>query len=138
MEENKQEVIELISEEQKKDLLKVLLKDVLDEKNQPVSYVKIDLLTKLKELYEQKVDFKVGDIIKWKDQLKNRKIPDYNEPIIIMEMLEEPFFDTKADVGSAYFNEKYDIKAGILQGDALLTFYFDSNRFELFTNGKES
>lgn len=132
MEEGK-EITEL-NEEQKKDLLKVLLRKALeDKKNQALdNQNKAELLVKLKELYEQKNEFKVGDLIRWKDKLKNRKLPDYNEPAIILEILEQPMFDTKEEIGSTYFNERFDIKAGLYRDDTLLTFYFDSNRFQKY------
>lgn len=131
MDDNSQNMPE-ISEEQKKDLLKMLLKKALeDKKNQTLDNAgKIDLLKKLKTLYEEKNDFKVGDILSWKKQLKNRKFPDYNEPIIVLEILAEPIFDQSVEIGSAYFNERNDIKAGVYRDDTLLTFYFDSQRFE--------
>jgi len=102
MEENK-ELIEL-NEDQKKDLLKVLLRKALEDKtNQALNnQSKAELLKKLRELYETKNDFKVGDLIKWKSQLKNRKLPDYDEPLIILEILTEPIYDNKEVVGSTY------------------------------------
>lgn len=133
MEDNSPNLTE-ISEEQKKDLLKILLKNALEEKkNQTLDNAgKIDLLKKLKSLYYEKNEFQVGDIIIWKKQLKNRKFPDYNEPIIVLEVLTEPFFDRTDEVGSQYFNEKNDIKVGIYKDDTFVTFYFDSQRFEKY------
>lgn len=133
MEENKQELPE-ISEEQKKDLLKLLLRKTLEEKKSSSSSNedKIELLKKLKNLYDKKNVFEVGDIIRWKPQLKNRKLPDYNEPTIVLEVLAEPVLDDSKEVGNAYYREKNDIRVGVLRDDTLLMFYFDSNRFESF------
>lgn len=133
MEENKQELPE-ITEEQKKDLLKLLLRKTLEDKNSSTNSneEKIELLRKLKELYEKENVFEVGDIIRWKNQLKNRKLPDYNEPVIVLETLADSLFDQSKELGSAYYNEKNDIRVGIFRDDTLLMFYFDSNRFEKF------
>lgn len=132
MEEEKE--ISELSDEQKKDLLKVLLRKAFDDKKSQTTdnQSKVEILKKLKNLYETKYEFAVGDLIKWKSQLKNKKFPDYNEPVIILEILDVPICDTKPEVGSTYFNEKLDIKVGMFRDDTLLTFYFDSNRFEKF------
>jgi hypothetical protein len=131
MEDNSQNMPE-ISEEQKKELIKILLKKALQDKNNQThdSDEKIEFLKKLKSLYDKKNDFQVGDILIWKKQLKNRKFPDYNEPIIVFEILEDPIFDQKDGLGSPYFNERNDIRAGVYRDDTLLIFYFDSQRFE--------
>ena len=132
MEENKEQIE--LNEEQKKDLIKVLLRNSLEEKrNQDLdNQNKVELLKRLKALYEMKNELLVGDLIKWKSQLKNKKLPEYNEPAIILEILDEPIYDTKAEIGSTYFNEKFDIKVGVFRDNSFLTFYFDSNRFEKF------
>ena len=133
MEEKKQEQIEL-NEDQKKNLLKVLLKNALEEnkKESIDNPQKILILKELRDSYEKKYDFNVGDIIKWKNKLKNRKLPEYDEPIIILEILDEPIFNVKEQIGSTYFNEKIDIKVGVIKDNSLLTFCFESARFEPF------
>ena len=93
---------------------------------------KIQLLKQLSESYAKKYDFKVGDIIKWKRKLKNRKLPEYDEPIILLEILETPIYNIDEQMGSTYFNEKIDIKIGIIKDNSFLTFYLDSTRFEVF------
>lgn len=132
MENNKQSLD--INDEQKKELLKVLLKKALEDKEKENADIpsKIELLKELSKSYQKENDFKVGDIIKWKEQLKNRKLPDYNEPVIILEIIEEPFINEKEQFGSMYFNEKLDIKVGIYRDNSLLTFHFDKQRFEQF------
>jgi hypothetical protein len=133
MEENKLEVPEM-NEEQKKDFLKIILKRALEEsKTENVDIPKkIETLKQLKELYDRKTDFKKGDIIKWKGQLKNRKLPEYNEPVIILEILENVIYNSDEQIGSTYFNEPMDIKVGIIKDNSFLTFHFDSSRFELY------
>lgn len=132
MEDNKPSLE--ISDEQKKELLKVLLKKALEDKEKENADIpgKIELLRQLSQSYQKINTFKVGDIVKWKDQLKNRKLPDYNEPAIVLEVLEDPIVNTKEQFGSTYFNERFDIKVGVYRDDALLTFYFDKQRFDLF------
>lgn len=133
MDEKKQDLISL-NEDQKKDLLKVLLKNALeDNKKENIDNPqKIEILKELRDSYEKKYDFKVGDIIRWKNKLKSRKLPEYDEPIIILEILDEPIFNINEQIGSTYFNEKIDIKIGIVKDNSFLTFYLESRRFELY------
>lgn len=133
MEEQKKD-IQGLNEEQRKDLLKLLIKQTLEEKKTVVEDApnKITLLQQLRESYEDKNSFNAGDVVRWKNKLKNRKLPDYNEPGIIIEVLKEPIINSNEPFGSTYFYEKYDIKVGVLREDSMLTFLFDSSRFELY------
>lgn len=132
MEENKNSLE--INDEQKKELLKVLLKKALEDKEKEDSDIpaKIELLKQVAIDYNKENRFECGDIVKWKNHLKNRKLPDYNEPAIILEVLTQPIINASEQFGSTYFNEKFDIKLGIYRDGALMTFYFDKNRFEPF------
>jgi hypothetical protein len=84
----------------------------------------------------QKYTFKVGDVVRWKEGLKNRKLPNEKLPAIVVEVLDNPIYDEKAEVGSTYFREPLDIVLGmIIKGD-LITFHYDSRRFEPFEKNK--
>ena len=93
-------------------------------------------ILKLKSItanYKNRVDFKVGDIIQWKEGLKNKMFPEYNEPAIILEILDEPLVDTDDRIGSPYYKEQLDLKLGMIDDDGdLVSFYFDGNRFEFY------
>ena len=82
--------------------------------------------------YNFETSFKIGDIVKWKKGLKNKHLPMYEDPCIIVEVLEKPFKDRNLDVSSPYFAEKLDVLLGLItvNGD-FFTFYYDKNRFEL-------
>ena len=76
-------------------------------------------------------EFKAGDILVWKKGLKNRARPAENEPIVVLEILETPTFDTEKGAGSAYFKEPLDLIAGLVDSDGdFIIFYFDKRRFE--------
>lgn len=81
---------------------------------------------------KQKHVFKLGDVVCWKAGLKNKKVPNYKLPAIVMEILENPIFDEKAEVGSPYFREPLDFILGVIIKGELLTFHYDSRRFEPF------
>lgn len=122
-----------LNEEEKKDLLKVLIRKALEErkKTDDDAPAKLELLKKSFEIYSQDSNFNIGDIVKWKTQMKNRKVPDYDEPVIIIEKLEAPIINLTDEIGSAYYNEKYDIKIGIMRDNTFLTYHFESKRFTL-------
>ena len=75
----------------------------------------------------------VGDILVWKEGLKNRKYPKYNEPCIVVEVLKEPILNDAIAMSSSYYKESNDVKLGIiLSGNEFVTFFFDSRRFTKF------
>lgn len=80
-----------------------------------------------------KEDFKVGQIVKWKKDLKNRKLPQKNQPAIVVRVLDEPIVSTDDESSSPYFLENLDIVLGVMSNDGtFLTFYYDSSRFESY------
>jgi hypothetical protein len=81
----------------------------------------------------RKESFEVGQIVKWKENLKNRKLPHKNQPAIVIAILDEPVISTDDESGSPYFLETLDIILGIVvDDDTFLTFYYDSRRFEAY------
>ena len=95
-----------------------------------------DYLKKLKyacEDFLKKESFQVGQLVKWKKTLKNRKIPYENQPAIVVTVLDEPITEGKEESGSPYFREPLDIVLGIIDDEnTFLTFYYDSRRFEAY------
>jgi hypothetical protein len=93
-------------------------------------------LAKLKGAYDsilKREDFKVGQIVKWKKNLDNRKLPRQNQPAVVVRVLDEPIISPDDEPGSAYFLEKLDIVLGVMAKDeTFLTFYYDSSRFESY------
>ncbi|MCT7958971.1 hypothetical protein [Laspinema palackyanum] len=81
----------------------------------------------------EKQSFKVGQIVRWKNNMKNRKLPYKNQPAIVVAVLNEPIINNLEDSGSPYFRENLDIVLGILvNNNTFLTFYYDSRRFERY------
>ncbi len=75
-------------------------------------------------------NIKVGDIIAWKPGLKNKRIPCYNEPVVVIEVLDPPVFDNDKDAGSAYFRDSLDIRVGFFRKNDFVTFHHTSSRFQ--------
>ncbi|MEC4818498.1 MAG: hypothetical protein SAK29_35290 [Scytonema sp. PMC 1069.18] len=105
--------------------------DSEEEKNYGEEY-----LARLKSAgknFLRKESFEVGQIVKWKENLKNRKLPHKNQPAIVIALLDNPVISTDNESGSPYFLETLDIILGIIvDDDTFLTFYYDSRRFEAY------
>jgi hypothetical protein len=112
---------------------KLVEKDSENEEEQSYGEEYLATLRDSFDSFLKKEDFKVGQIVKWKKNLKNRKIPRQNQPAIVMKVLDEPITSTDEDSGSPYFLEKLDIVLGITyKDDTFLTLYYDSSRFESY------
>lgn len=86
-----------------------------------------------REIFAKIYDFKPGDLVVWKQGLKNRAKPALKEPAIVVEVLETPLRDDTKESGSSYFNEPLDLALGLLDEDNDFTvFYYDRRRFELY------
>lgn len=133
MADREKEIIKLIQEsksELSENLIKSLLKRV-EESDEIIDINEyIDNLYRLKEVYETSNEFKAGDIIVWKEGMKNKKLPKYKQPCIVLSVLDNPIIDTNKDPGSTYFGEILDIKVGMIGPESeFLTFHYDSRRF---------
>jgi hypothetical protein len=120
------------------DVIAELFKNLVDKhpENEEAKSYGEDHLVQLKEACEkflQQENFEVGQIVKWKKGLNNRKLPHQNQPAVIVGLLDEPVIDRDGESGSPYFLEKLDIILGIISDDdTFLTFYYDSSRFESY------
>jgi hypothetical protein len=116
------------------DLQKLVIALQKKEKKQELSIdEQEEILKQCLNDYNQSTDFQIGDIVFWKENLKNRRIPNYNEPSIVMEVLKEPIADSSGDSGQSSFKELLNLKLGTLIKDGkekrFITFYYDGNRF---------
>ena len=90
----------------------------------------LERLRELRESYIAAQDFTEGDIVVWKAGMKNRSYPDYNEPVIVMEIFAEPRV-ADHDSGTPYYHEELTVKLGWLDSDdELVCFHYDGNRFQ--------
>ena len=88
-------------------------------------------LTELKKIFDESEEFEVDDIVIWKDGLKNKTYPSYEQVAIVLEVLSEPLYNQSVEPDSPYYNEPLDILLGFKdqEGD-MLTFYYDKRRFK--------
>lgn len=97
-----------------------------------------DLPALLRERYHQLKEVKhtlhPGMIVTWKPGLKNRLIPAYGKPGIVVSVLETPVFAKKKS-GSTYFREPLDIVIGLFidfgehRGE-FMVFHTSSERYQ--------
>ncbi|MBV1700607.1 MAG: hypothetical protein KGQ46_02160 [Hyphomicrobiales bacterium] len=75
--------------------------------------------------------FSKGQFVMWKPGLKNRKFPDYGEPVIVTAVLPTPMFDPSENAAaSPYFQEPLTLVIGLVREDDLLEFRVDGRRFK--------
>lgn len=87
------------------------------------------------DAYNTPFSFKPGDVIELKPFLRNKRLPNYGQPMVITEVLDCPIQGSTTDTGSANFAELLDIRCGVLDEDGdVLFFYYDSRRFMPFKN----
>lgn len=80
-------------------------------------------------LTERQPPFKVGDLVTWKDGLRNKRL---DGELVVTEVLEIPVFDPVDNAGSPYFREPLNMKVAYLEGDGdLVEGHVDSRRFRL-------
>ena len=115
------------------DLAKPLLLDLDDTYNSPEE----DLAQGLQERFASLTNdhaFAPGDLVHWKAGMKNRRLPKYGMPAVVVEVLDTPVFDTEKDAGSGYFREPLNVVLGVFldkgphRGD-FMTWHFDARRF---------
>ncbi len=110
--------------------------DLLDD--EPLEDLRGDLGAVLRERYQSLVErhqFAPGQLVTWKPGLKNKRIPRYGQPAVVIEVLEAPVLDREDEAGSTYFREPLDLVLGLLwdEGPArgeLVTFHYDGRRFQ--------
>ncbi|NEX23390.1 hypothetical protein G3480_24370 [Thiorhodococcus mannitoliphagus] len=98
-------------------------------------------LEDLREHYQaltRRHDFAPSDLVTWKPGLRNHRVPRYQQPVVVIEVLPESIHDQDREAGSTYFREPLDLVLGLI-GDEdpgrgeLVTFHFDSRRFQPWT-----
>lgn len=94
-------------------------------------------LRAVKALFQLEYIFSPGDMVVWKDGLKHAMGPQYGEPAVIMEVLDEPIIthsDSNEHSGSNQFRIPNDIIIGLIHDNSFETFHMDSRRFEHYND----
>lgn len=87
-------------------------------------------------LVEETERFRPGELVRWKQGLRNKTYP-YEESVGIVIEHRETSLSVDRDPGSIYFQEPTDLAIGILAGTSdertFVVYWFDSRRFERVT-----
>lgn len=90
-------------------------------------------LKKSYEAYISNESLSTGDVISWKPGMRNRTLPNYRQPAIVIEKMQYPIFDESQNAGSQYFHEPLDLRVGFLDdNNQFVTYFYDSRRFEKY------
>jgi hypothetical protein len=93
--------------------------------SEPTEY--IDKLRKRAKDLSQTTELKIGDIVIWKDGLKNKRFPRYKQPAIVLKIIDPIIKDNDPS-----YNETLNVKLGfITSDDEFISFNYDSDRFKL-------
>jgi|APAra7269096819_1048525.scaffolds.fasta_scaffold16310_3 hypothetical protein len=91
-----------------------------------------ELLRKCRQEYDDIEEFLPGDLVTWKDGLRDRLHPEPGWPAIVLEVFELRVKDPTPDTQSASFRRFYDILGGVLIDGVMYTFHFESRRLKRF------
>ena len=125
-----------ISEEELQGLKK--LKKLLDSSSSsgdmilPTDETALNVLNqKVSKFLDNSKTIKVGDIVRWKKGLKNRKYPKENQLCKVIEVIEKPIIQDARDSGSPYYREPLDLILALLDDNSdLVLYHYDKRRFE--------
>ncbi len=74
--------------------------------------------------------FARGDLVTWKQGLKNGRYPQKNYPAIVTKVYDEPITRSDMESGSNHFREPLDLVILVDTGDEVSEFHVDSRRFK--------
>jgi hypothetical protein len=119
------------------DSEKEILEKAKDEKNlEPLSEneqkKKIEQINSTYNSFLKAHSFREGQLVKWKEGLKNKMLPRTNEPAVVIKILDTPIFEENENAASPYFKEPLDLIIGIFDEEieSLILFHVDKRRFQ--------
>jgi hypothetical protein len=95
--------------------------------------VNAERLQEARSAYEQRYDFAVGQLVRWKAGLRNKQLPEYGQPAVVVDLFDEAIVNVAEPADSPYFRERLDVVLGVFDGDTdFALFHYDAQRFEPF------
>lgn len=83
-------------------------------------------------LLSEKYEFKIGDLVTWKQGLSSRDVPKSGHPAIVTRVYDTPIYDGEKNSGNAHFREPLDIVCGVMMGEYFVEYHLDSRRLCLW------
>lgn len=138
IEEVKQQLRELLDNKMMRKLTLEVIEEFNEREQHMTPQKQAEILKMQYKGFTANRDYQEGDLVCWKTGLKNRRRPEYREPVIVLEILEKPKYDNSDDAGSPYYMEPLNVRLGLLNqdGDELLTYLFDGRRFRKLEYGE--
>jgi hypothetical protein len=125
-----QALVQELAPEQRLELIEHLTGSA-EEPPISVSTLDPEALRSAHHSYAQDHTFTPGQIVQWKPRLRNKRLPEYGQPAIVMQVLAEAIINTGEPADSPYYREPLTLVLGMLDGAGdLACFYFDAQRFE--------
>jgi hypothetical protein len=84
-----------------------------------------------------KTSFKKGDLVTWKDGLRDRLHPEPGWPAIVLDIFIDPIIDPVQDTQSPTFRREFDLLCGVVVGGVMYTYFFESRRMRKFEGSAE-
>ncbi|EDN70659.1 hypothetical protein BGP_3825 [Beggiatoa sp. PS] len=98
------------------DELHFFLQEWQDKKQgSPETYTQeyLENLLLLYRKFNDNNEFTPGQLVRWKPGLKNRKLPQENQPAVVIDVLDTPIY-ADTDPGTPYFHEPLDIALALI------------------------
>lgn len=77
--------------------------------------------------------FRPGDLVRWQPGLKNTRIPNYGETMVVVECIDPPCSSEVKHGGSPHFREPLTLLLGTMHQGMFTCWHFDGRRFERVT-----
>ena len=91
----------------------------------------IKKLQEIEKRLNKRYQFKPGDLVQWKEGMKNRGCLDYDKPAVVSRVLDVPIYEANESSESPYFGEPLDLVVLCrITNDSVIEVHYDSRRFE--------
>jgi hypothetical protein len=99
----------------------------------------IDKLRIVVNNFKKPSDIEEGDIVIWKQGMKNKKYPKENQPAYVLQVHEASVKEKEdRDSGTPYFMEPLNLQLAFIDDDGdLVTFYYDKRRFKIIAKNEK-
>jgi len=93
--------------------------------------IRAERLVKLQRSYAENARFRVGDLVMWKDGMRNRRLPAYGQVVIVSAVFDSVRYGPEKSSGSPYFREPETIKIAFVDDDdgEFVEYCMDKQRF---------
>jgi len=108
-------------------------KDSAESPAEREKFIKAERLVKLQRSYAEVNRFRVGDLVMWKDGMRNRRSPGYGQVVIVSAVYDSISYGPEKSSGSPYFREPETMKIAFIDEDdgEFMEFCVDKQRFRI-------